>query len=94
MKADIGVGAGKFWGLRRIFVWISTNLPDKFFCYYLCEYFFMKTVFQMASKIKGVHVILGAIFFKSKHLGALFAHIFREFALIDLLLTVNSEKQD
>jgi len=40
----------------------------------------------MASKIKGVHVILGAIFFKSKHLGAIFAHIFREFALIDLLL--------
>jgi len=79
----IGVGAGKFLRVRRIFARIFPNLPEKILGHFLCEYFLMKTVFRMTSnKRKGLHVILGAISFKSKHVGRHFACIFRDFAQI------------
>jgi len=42
--ADIGLRAGKIFGVRIIFVRIFPNLPEKYFCHFLCEYFFMTTV--------------------------------------------------
>jgi len=42
----------------------------------------MNTVFRMTSKIKCLHVILGAIFSNQSRLGAIFAHSFRELAQI------------
>jgi len=41
----IGVGAGKFLGVRRIFVRISPNLPEKLLCHFLCKHFLKQTFF-------------------------------------------------
>jgi len=43
MAATIGVRAGKFFGVRKIFARIS-NLPKKFLDHFMCENFLMKTV--------------------------------------------------
>jgi len=49
---DIGVGAGIFLGVRKIFARIFQKLPKKFLGNCLCEYFLMTTVFGMTSNKK------------------------------------------
>jgi len=58
MAATIGVRAGKFLGVRKIFARIS-NLPKKFLDHFMCENFLMKTVLGAISSIQST---LGAIF--------------------------------
>jgi len=74
----IGVGAGKFLWVRRIFARISSNLPEKFLDHLLCEYFFLKTVFGMKKTFHVILHTLGPIFSKQSKLGAAFARIFSE----------------
>jgi len=37
MDATMGVGAGKFWGIRRVFALIFPNLPKMFLCGFSCK---------------------------------------------------------
>jgi len=53
----IDVGAGKFLEVRRIFARILPNVPEKK----------AKEKWPPKKLKKSLHVILGAIFFKSKH---------------------------
>jgi len=46
----MGVGAGKFLGVQKIFARISPNSPEKILGHFLCKYFLMKAVFGVTSK--------------------------------------------
>jgi len=54
------------------------TFPNNFWAtfHFLYEYFLMKIIFRMTSK-KNLHLILGAIFFKSKHVGHDFCSYFQ-----------------
>jgi len=80
-RYTVGVGAGKFLGVQRIFAQISLNLPEKNFGHFLCKYFSWRPYFGWLPK-KGLDVILDANFSNQSTLGAIFAHVFREFAQI------------
>jgi len=79
MSRVIGVGAGKFSGVRRNFARISPNFPETFLGHFSCKYIFMKTVLGADSSNQSM---LGAIFSNQKTLAAIFARIFKTFAQI------------
>ena len=85
----IGVWAGKVLGMRRIFAWISPNLPKTFLCDFWLHIFYykyhkdlfwcdlQKKVFVCFSANVGRH------FFKTNNVGhQIFARIFKNFAQI------------
>jgi len=78
----IDVGAGKFLGVQRILAEISPNLAEKFYLKNFGPLFVR--IFSHEDRIsdnlqkKSLHVILSAIFFKSKHVWRHFCPIFRD----------------
>jgi len=50
LARSVSVGAGKFWGLRRIFARISPNLPEKLLGHCLCEHFLKQTLWDDLQK--------------------------------------------
>jgi len=85
----IGVGAGKFLGVRRLFSQISPNLLEKFLCD-LCPQILSREDHENPSfgmfSIKKVFMCvlwtLGAIFWNQTTFATIFAQIFRDFARI------------
>jgi len=62
---SIGVGEGKFLGVRRYFAWILPNLPEKCF---------------KKSDLKKIFVSIRApLFSNQRMLGVIFAQIFEDF---------------
>ena len=68
LASNIGVGAGKFLGVRRNFARIFPNLPEK---YSASE--------QVTSNKKLFMSIRAPLFLNQSMLGTIFAQIFREF---------------
>jgi len=64
-----GCRSRQIFGGAKEFCRISLNLPEKCLGRLLCEYFLLKTVCGKTSKKMALHVMLGTIFFKSKHVG-------------------------
>jgi len=82
----IGVGAGKRLGVRRIFVSISPNLPEKFLCDVCLQIFSHRDhedlflVWPPTERGSCVFLqMLRAIFWSQTTLGAIFARIFWDF---------------
>jgi len=78
VSTGIGVGAGKFLGVRRIFARISPNLPEMLLCNFCPQIFTkdMKTCFFGMIPKKG----LTCVFLQA--LAAIFAWIFRDLTQI------------
>jgi len=82
---SIGVGAGKFLSVRRIFSRISPNFSEKRLGRSLCEHFLKQNFFWDDLQKRGFHMILQklvGIFSNQTTLGAIFSQIFRDFARI------------
>jgi len=66
------VETGKFLEVRRIFAWISSNLPENLLGPFLCERFLKQTIFGGYLQNKGLNMIL-------QMLGAIFSQISTDF---------------
>jgi len=77
LRPALGVGAGKFWVLRRIYARIRPNSPEKFLCDFSLD---IKTFFGVTPK-KGLTVFFFG-FGRSQMLAAIFVQIFRDFSRI------------
>jgi len=71
----VGVGAGNFLWVRRIFARISPNLPENLWTTFCAKIFSNRPFFGMTSKKAALHVIL-------QKLGAIFAQISRYLAKV------------
>jgi len=77
LRPALGVGAGKFWVLTRIYARIRPNSPEKFLCDFSLD---IKTFFGVTPK-KGLTVFFFG-FGRSQMLAAIFVQIFRDFSRI------------
>jgi len=90
VAACIGVGAGKFLGVHRIFAWISPNFPEIFLGHFCANIFRWRPFFGMTSKkVFMWFCTCWAPFFSNQStLGAIFVHIFWDFAKVSNFLQI------
>ena len=78
----IGVGAGKFLGVRMIFAQISSNFLEKILDHFCANIFLWRPFLEWKKVFMWFCTCWGPIFFNQSTLDAIFAHIFSEFVQI------------